>query len=100
MTWGKWMEDVNNRRVVESSVMDEDGEIWISTVFLGLDHNFSLNHTFPILFETMIFGGRFDQYQNRYSSWDESKMGHKEVVRLARMGIIWDSEEKKVEANL
>ena len=63
----------------------------ISTVFLGMDHSFSLyKEHVPILFETMIFGGKHDQYQKRYATWDEAERGHAAAVALARSGLpIW-----------
>lgn len=53
----------------------------VSTVFLGLDHSFGGEP--PMLFETMIFGGDHDQYQDRYSTWDEAEEGHKLACELA-----------------
>jgi hypothetical protein len=41
--------EVANRRVAETTV----GNLWISTVFLGLDHNWHGGP--PILWETMVF---------------------------------------------
>jgi hypothetical protein len=58
------------------------GHVYISTVFLGLDHSFFSD--IPLLFETMIFGGRDNRYQERYSTWDEAVKGHKRAVRRAR----------------
>ena len=57
----------------------------ISTVFLGIDHN-HFGKGPPLLFETMIFGGRMDDYQNRCSTWDEAEAMHAEAVALARTG--------------
>lgn len=56
--------------------------IYISTVFLGMDHNFDGDGP-PILFETMIFGGENDGYQVRYATYDEAMVGHKVAVALA-----------------
>jgi hypothetical protein len=39
---------------------DEIGDVLISTVFLGLDHNFGQSGP-PILWETIVFGGAHDQ---------------------------------------
>jgi hypothetical protein len=50
--WAKWFENHGDRRVAETTV----GEVWISTVFLGIDHNFSGEGP-PILWETMTFRG-------------------------------------------
>jgi hypothetical protein len=52
ITWATWYENGDNRRVAVTEV----GEAKVSTVFLGLDHNWSGGP--PVLWETMIFGGR------------------------------------------
>lgn len=52
---------------------------FISTVFLGLDHNFGLGR--PILFETMIFNeDGDDEYQVRCSTYDEAVTEHRIAV--------------------
>jgi hypothetical protein len=56
-------------------------KVYVSTVFLGLDHSFGEGP--PQLFETMIFGGEHDEYQERYSTWDEAEAGHKKACKLA-----------------
>lgn len=43
----------------------------VSTVFLGLDHRFGGEGP-PILFETMIFGGKLDQYQERCCTYAQA----------------------------
>ena len=53
---------------------------FVSTVFLGLDHQFGDGP--PILFETMIFGGEHDQYQERYCTWTEAVKGHRKALSL------------------
>lgn len=50
----------------------------ISTVFLGLDHNWGDGP--PVLFETMVFGGEHDEWMDRYHTYDEALAGHKKVV--------------------
>lgn len=67
--WAKQFEK-GGRRVA----YDEIGDAKVSTVFLGVDHNYDGGE--PILFETMIFGGEFDQYQERYCTYDEAVKGH------------------------
>jgi hypothetical protein len=57
-------------------------DVRISTVFLAIDHNYSDTGP-PLLFETMIFGGTFDQTCWRYATWQEAVEGHKKAVRLA-----------------
>jgi hypothetical protein len=53
----------------------------VSTVFLGIDHNFYDDGP-PVLFETMVFVGRSgrDEDMRRYCTWDEAEAGHKEIV--------------------
>lgn len=75
--WGKWFEDTKNRRVAQSS----HGDVEVSTVFLGIDHNFG--EGLPLLFETMIFGGKHDGETWRYSTWDKAEKGHLKACVLA-----------------
>jgi hypothetical protein len=56
------------------------GGVEVSTVFLGLDHNWGGGE--PLLFETMIFGGELDGEQWRYSTWEEAEKGHKRACGL------------------
>ncbi len=79
MTWARWFEK-GNRDVAKT---DLPGDVHVSTVFLGLDHRFFGDGP-PILWETMIFGGPHDQYQDRYSSLEEAKAGHEKAVRVAK----------------
>jgi hypothetical protein len=79
-TWAKWFETAD-RKVRRTEYTDQAGErILISTVFLGLDHSFSLDGP-PILFKTMVFGGSLDESQDRYATWDEAVAGHDKWVR-------------------
>ena len=78
MEWAKQMEGKN--RIVEQSQL---GGVKVSTVFLGLDHSFGDGQ--PLLFETMIFRGEHDQYQDRYSTWDEAVEGHKKACKIASL---------------
>lgn len=55
--------------------------IRVSTVFLCIDHSFGGGR--PILWETMIFGGRHNGNQWRYSSLEEAQQGHIEAVAKA-----------------
>ena len=54
--------------------------VMISTIFLGIDHNFGDGP--PIIFETMVFGGVApNSEQERYSTYDEAMAGHKRYVK-------------------
>lgn len=76
MTWSAQFRNPN--RIIDVTRI---GGVRVSTVFLGLDHSFG--HGPPLLFETMIFGGPHDQYQDRYSTRDEAIAGHQRAVKLA-----------------
>jgi hypothetical protein len=67
----EWCQKGDNTIVDRTDI----GNILVSTVFLCLDHSF--RGDVPILFETMIFGGKLEGYQERYSTWDEAIDGHK-----------------------
>jgi hypothetical protein len=75
--WSAWMEHHFHERMVARTVVQE--EIEVSTVFLGLDHNWSGEGP-PILFETMVFGGLCDGDINRYATMEESHQGHWAMV--------------------
>lgn len=59
----------------------------VSTVFLHFDHDLLNEYEQPILFETMIFGGAYDQYQRRYSTYAEAQTAHHQIVKALHMGI-------------
>lgn len=62
--------------------LDKIGKVRVSTVFLGLDHSFGRGE--PLLFETMIFGGKHDEYQERYTTWTEAEAGHAKALALVK----------------
>lgn len=62
---------------------DLGNEIEVSTVFLGIDHNFS-GLGKPVLFETMVFNGPLDQEMNRYCTEAAAREGHKRMVQRVR----------------
>jgi hypothetical protein len=72
--WGEWVATAD-RKVA----LDVVNEAKISTVFLSLNHAFTDNDP-PLLFETMVFGGEFDQETERYSTWEEAEIGHIKMV--------------------
>lgn len=75
ITWGKWLQTCKDRIVKQEMV----GDSKVSTVFLGIDHNF--NDGPPILWETMVFGGKLDQEQDRCSgNWEQAEAMHQQMV--------------------
>jgi hypothetical protein len=82
-TWAVWFDKIENRRVARTEINES---CYVSTVFLGLDHNFSGKGE-PLLFETMIFGGPLDQDTYRYRTWADAERGHEAAVVEARKAI-------------
>lgn len=76
--------------VQQDKIMDGDTEIFISTVFLGLDHGLgdreSPNYK-PLLWETMIFEGKHNDYQERYTSHKDALEGHKQALELVNQSL-------------
>lgn len=115
MTWAFWMERERPKPVGESlwrvAHTNLVGGIYVSTVFLGLDHSWSESGP-PIVFETMAFlpitrayqdkwarlgkgkkltriirrgqRGLNEVIQLRYGTWAQAEAGHAEAVRVTR----------------
>ena len=83
LRWGRWFEGADNQRIVAKTPFG-DGEV--STVFLGLDHSFTGGP--PVLWETMIFGGPHDGWQDRYTSRANALAGHTQHAVKIAMGEV------------
>ena len=79
MKWGEWFEHSRDERIVEKTTLPDGSRV--STVFIGLDHNYSEEGP-PILFETMVFGDFPDQddYQQRCSTREQAIEMHWNLV--------------------
>lgn len=81
LTWGRLLEDHNERRVAEDFI---DG-VHVSTVWLGLNHQW-VEDGAPLIFETMVFGGGgLDGEMVRYSTEDQAFEGHAEMVLKVKL---------------
>jgi len=59
--------------------------ILISTVFLGINHNFGPDKDrHPLLFETMVFGGKYNELCQRYETYNEAVNGHEKVLKYVQ----------------
>lgn len=77
-SWRKWaaaFENLDNRRVALDELTEE---IRVSTVFLGLDHNFGGGP--PLLFETCVFGLE-DNFMERYTTMAQARAGHARILK-------------------
>ncbi|MCW8928756.1 MAG: hypothetical protein OQL19_00785 [Gammaproteobacteria bacterium] len=55
-------------------VTDSNCVINVKTIFLGIDH--ALLDDSPVLFETKITGGQYDQRQQWSKTWQEAEIEH------------------------
>lgn len=93
-TWREWFEKSGDKRVVavtevpginrrRRNFFQEPAEYVeeparVSTVFLGLNHAFWDGP--PLWFETMVFGGPLHAEMERYTTIEEARAGHAEMV--------------------
>lgn len=86
--WGEFMQ--KPERIIKQ---ENIGDIKVSTVFLGIDHDFFRNGP-PLVFETMMFGGPFSHECLRSRHILHAKTDHEVIVNLARFiyhtrGLSW-----------
>ena len=79
--WNNLMMD-QEYKIVASDMI---GDCHISTVWFGLNNSFYKTKA-PIIFETMIFGGKFEEenYMETYCTEEEALKGHKRAVELVK----------------
>ena len=67
-----------DNRIVSQKRIDS---VWISTVFLALDHDY-FGEGPPVVFETMAFRHGWDEVvQQRYCTYKEAQAGHIDIVK-------------------
>lgn len=84
----KWVELIEDPsyRIIKQEIVNG---YRVLTIWLGLDHSFTGN--FPLIFETIIFGGikdytdEFDEYQKRYSTEAAALAGHEAACKVAEV---------------
>ena len=86
LEWARWYEAADCHVALTETELHE-----VSTVFLGLDHNWHPDGP-PVLFETMVFsrerggegqrlGDELGEIMDRYSTWAEALKGHNDILR-------------------
>jgi hypothetical protein len=81
MDWAKWYE-TSDRRV---DFTELGNGVHVSTVFLGLDHNWFGEH--PLLFETMVFVDGNSVDCERCETWHEAEWQHRMMVAKLKAKI-------------
>lgn len=85
LAWAQWFETAERHVALTRFAWGE-----VSTVFLGLDHSFALDSMAdplgyrPVLWETMVFGGKLDGEMNHYRSREAALKGHVEMVEQCK----------------
>lgn len=76
--WAKDYKRLNYRIIKQDRLFNG---YFISTVWLGINHNFGFGP--PLIFETMVFDdrGNVDLDMKRYSTESEAIKGHSQMVR-------------------
>jgi hypothetical protein len=89
LQWARWFKTAD-RHVAINKI----NNIKISTVFLGLDHSWLplSQKNKPVLFETMVFGGKLNGDMNRYCTWEEAEAGHKKMVKRVKKSLERESK--------
>lgn len=81
ITFGQWvwiMEQAPGYRIVRHTHLPGGGKV--STVLLGIDHNFDGDGE-PLIFETMVFDlDGWDDWQERYATEQEAVQRHDAIV--------------------
>lgn len=86
LEWAEVFEKTEDRIIGQKKLWF--GRIEVSTVYLGIDHDFGYYpatrpNPHPIIFETLVFvRGRGDGPMVRYSTEDEARRGHKRMIRM------------------
>jgi hypothetical protein len=95
ITLERWAElrhqDQDYQRIAEDTV----GDYWVSTVWLGINHQFGNGP--PLIFETMVFaedGRALEGECWRYSTEQQAAAGHREVVTMVRHELELTGEER------
>lgn len=83
--WVAWVEKAGAKRTVQKT---STPLVHISTMFLGLDHNYSFKGP-PLIFETLVFGGSLDEHMDRYATYDEAETGHERMVKRVYNDVRW-----------
>lgn len=85
----EFAEQIENMAKTRTKHVSDDivNEKRISTVWLGVDHQYKPNAPLHV-FETMVFEKDYSSeiYCDRYSTWKEAQEGHKKAIEWVKNG--------------
>lgn len=86
--WVTRFEPEDKRVAIAILGKGSDHEMTVSTVWLGLDHQYGSGP--PLIFETMVFAGHTlsDRYCERYTTEEQALQGHDRIVQDLRDGTL------------
>jgi hypothetical protein len=91
--------DLDYKRVAETDIETEN--VWVSTVWLGMDHGYGMDGGDPLIFETMVFAtletDELDMggiWVDKSASEAEAQATHEHAVAMAYAGRFRDSVEE------
>lgn len=89
LEWGRYIGRAVRRSERHVGHIEMKKGIFISTLFLGMDQEFTGGRA-PLLFETMIFGGRYDHNIDRYSNWEQAERGYKKWIAIIKGDLLYN----------
>lgn len=87
--WGEMWTNNSKARTVAVTYANE---YTVSTMFVGMESFEYDEKGNPLVFETMIFGGKHDEHCYKHGTWEDAELGHIEAVKIA-MGIKKDESD-------
>lgn len=100
--YGRLFKDKDYQRVAQTfmvSLLHPSKTAEVSTVWLGLDHNFGDSGD-PLIFETMVFEeSETHELCWRYSTEEQARQGHRDAIREVKeqlLGLSFITHEKKL----
>ena len=87
ITLDEWASAFDERYGEKTVRQEHVGDLWVSTVWLGLDHQHGNGP--PLIFETMVFADESltAEFCARYSTEAEAATGHERVVAALQAGL-------------
>lgn len=84
ITYDQWSTLRREKSYVTVACTEISDSTIVSTVWLGLNHDFLNISDRPVIFESMIFSsGPLDEEVQRYCTEDEAEAGHEKMVQRA-----------------
>lgn len=83
MEWAQALKSDDARRVLKTDITPN---VFVSTVWLGLDHSFGQGP--PLIFESVVFENGEGGDMDRYATEEEAREGHAAMVaaQIKRVG--------------